>query len=273
MAAEPTTPPLIEAEGVTVRFGRHLAVDHVDLAVRAGEIVTVIGPNGSGKTTLVRALLGLVEPAAGTVRRRDRLAVGYVPQHVHVDGALPIAVRRFLALGARVDAASARAALAEVGAGHVFGAPLSGLSGGEMRRALLARALLRGPDLLVLDEPTAGVDLIGQAELYRLIKTIRDRRGCGVLLVSHNLHLVMAATDRVVCLNQHVCCEGRPEAVTRNPAYLSLFGTETASAIAVYAHQHDHRHDLSGAPVPEADGMPPHGHGHDPAPKRVGERR
>jgi zinc transport system ATP-binding protein len=269
--AAPAT-PLIAAAGLVVRFGDQVALDHVDIAVHRREIVTVVGPNGSGKTTLVRTLLGLLAASGGTVRRAAGLGIGYVPQHVHVDATLPITVRRFLTLGARADAARIGEALGEVGAARVADAPMHALSGGEMRRVLLARALLRRPDLLVLDEPTSGVDISGQAELYGLIKAIRDRRGCGVLLVSHNLHLVMAATDRVVCLNQHVCCEGHPEAVTRNPAYLTLFGPEASAALAVYSHRHDHRHDISGAPVPDDSHDHDRGDRHDRAPRRAAER-
>jgi zinc transport system ATP-binding protein len=149
-----------------------------------------------------------------------------------------------------------------VGAGHLLDSPFQAVSGGEMKRILLAQALLRDPDLLVLDEPSAGVDVTGQAEVYALIKSIRDSRRCGVLLVSHDLHLVMAATDRVVCLNHHVCCTGRPEAVSRDPEYLALFGPELAGRLAVYTHAHDHRHGLSGDLVEGAAQAPDEDHGH-----------
>lgn len=249
---------LIAAEGLSVRRGGQLIIDAVDLSVSPGEIVTLIGPNGSGKTTLVRALLELIESDSGRVRRRLALTIGYVPQQLQIDPTLPLTVRRFLTLGTKASAKDLDAALSEVGVPQILEHPVQGLSGGQMRRTLLARALLRDPDLLVLDEPTAGVDVSGQAALYELIKTIRDKRGCGVLLVSHNLHLVMAAADRVVCLNHHVCCEGQPESVSRNPAYLDLFGDAATAAIAVYTHQHDHDHDLSGAPVKPDD---EHDHG------------
>jgi len=245
--------PLIEARGLGVAYGGQPVLEHVDLAVAPGEIVTVVGPTGSGKTTLVRCVLGLLAPDEGGIARRAGLTVGYVPQHLTIDPTLPLTVRRFLRLGARADAAAIAAALAEVGASRLANVACHALSGGELRRVALARALLRAPELLVLDEPTSGVDLTGQAALYRLIRAIRDARGCGVLLVSHNLHLVMAATDRVVCLNRHVCCEGVPETVTRHPEYLALFGDEAVPDIAVYAHRHDHAHDLSGAPVPAED--------------------
>jgi zinc transport system ATP-binding protein len=249
MPRDPADGALIAARGLSVTLGGHRVVDGVDLSVGQGEIVVLIGPNGSGKTTLVRAILDLLEPDAGTVERRIGLVVGYVPQHLQIDPTLPMTVRRFLSLRTRATAKDLAAALAEVGVAQVLDQPVQSLSGGQTRRMLLARALLRDPDLLVLDEPTAGVDVAGQAALYDLVRQIRDRRGCGVLLVSHHLHLVMAAADRVICLNHHVCCEGQPAAVSRNPALLEMFGPEAAAALGVYSHQHDHRHDLSGAPV------------------------
>jgi zinc transport system ATP-binding protein len=232
---------LIALDRIRVAFGRHLALSDVRLRVEPGEIVTIIGPNGAGKTTLLRVALGLQRPDAGTVRRRSGLRIGYVPQRIAIDETLPLTVRRFLGLapGARQAAA---AALAETGATHVMDLPVQTLSGGEMQRVLLARALLRDPELLVLDEPVRGVDVAGQAELFALIRRIRDRHGCGILLVSHDLHLVMAATDRVVCLNRHVCCSGLPEAVQSDPAYRALFGAAT-DGFALYAHHHDHSHD------------------------------
>lgn len=240
---------LIAAKGISIWIGEREIVQNVDLAIGRGEIVTLIGPNGSGKTTVLRAMLGLLAPDTGTIRRRRGIRIGYVPQHMHVDRTLPISVRRFLRLGGRSP--SMLDVLQEVGALHVVDSPLHAISGGELKRVLLARALLGDPDLLALDEPTAGVDVSGQAELYRLIADIRDRRNCAILLVSHDLHLVMAATDEVICLNGHICCRGRPEAVTRDPAYLSLFGPMVDRAFAVYAHQHDHKHDLAGTPQSE----------------------
>ncbi len=243
------TEPLVSAAGLEVTFAGRRVLQQVDLTVEPGEIVTLIGPNGSGKTTLVRALLGLVKPSAGRVVWRPGIRTGYVPQHLQVDDTLPLPVGRFLWLCAPKERGRFAEVLAEVGAAGLLESPLAAISGGELKRVLLAQALLRDPDLLVLDEPSAGVDVAGQDELYRLIKAIRDRRRCGVLLVSHDLHLVMAATDRVVCLNHHVCCSGRPELVSRHPEYLALFGPELGHRLAVYAHQHDHHHHLSGEPV------------------------
>lgn len=247
--------PLIEAVDVEVRYGGHAVLTGASVTVRKGEIVTLIGPNGAGKTSLVRALLGLVKPAKGTVSRQKGLRIGYMPQRLTIDPSLPLTVGRFLQLGAAQRDADIDAALVEAGAGHVMGSPMQGISGGELQRVMLARALLREPDLLVLDEPVQGVDVTGQAELYRLIQDIRQRRGVGVLMVSHDLHVVMAKTDHVVCLNRHVCCAGHPEAVSRHPEFVALFGPDVASTLAVYAHDHDHAHDLEGHVV--------HVHGED----------
>ena len=237
-------PVLAAARGVTVRAGGREVLSHVDLTVGPGEIVTVVGPNGSGKTTLVRALLGLVAPDAGSVIQRERLAIGYVPQHLTVDRTMPLTVRRFLMLAPRAKEASLAHALAETEASMLIDRPFQDLSGGEQKRVLLTRALLAKPELLVLDEPTASVDIPGQVAFYHLIRAIRDRHGCGILLVSHDLHLVMAATDRVVCLNGHVCCHGTPEAVSRHPEYRALFGlgAEADEDVAVYTHGHGHDH-------------------------------
>ena len=249
------SPPLVEARGVSLSFGRRNVLDSVDLAVRAGEIVTLIGLNGAGKSTLIRVILGIVEPDSGAVIRSPGLRIGYAPQHMQRDPVLPMTVARFMTLGAPASRKTLEALLDEVGADPILGYPLAEISGGEMRRVLLARALLREPGLLVLDEPMAGVDVTGQGDLYRLIAEIRDRRGCGVLLVSHDLHLVMAATDTVVCLNRHVCCTGRPQAVLRDPEFISLFGPQLSGAVAVYRHSHDHRHDALGEPLAiDADG-------------------
>lgn len=242
--------PLVEARGVSVSFGRQNVLEEVDLAVHPGEIVTLIGLNGAGKSTLVRVLLGIVQPSRGRVVRAPGLRIGYAPQHVHRDPVLPMTVRRFLALGAPATRKRLAGLLAEVGAGAVLDYPVAEISGGELHRVLLARALLREPDLLVLDEPLAGVDVTAQSELYRLIADIRDRYGCGVLLVSHDLHLVMAATDTVVCINRHVCCTGHPRAIARDPAFVSLFGRHVANTFAVYEHSHDHHHDALAEPVP-----------------------
>ena len=246
---------LIRLHAVTVQFAGQAVLEGVNLDLQAGEIVTLIGPNGAGKTTLVRVVLGLLRPSQGSVWRQSRLRIGYMPQKLSVEATLPLSVLRFLRLVAGVGRAEAEAALAEVGAEQVLNSPLQAISGGELQRVLLARALLRKPQLLVLDEPVQGVDVAGQAELYRLIGRLRERYGCGVLMVSHDLHLVMSATDQVICLNRHICCSGHPEQVGADPAFHALFGQD-ARSLAVYQHHHDHQHDLHGGVV-----LTPHVHG------------
>lgn len=250
--------PLVTAEGVRVAFEGREVLSGIDLRVHAGEIVTLIGPNGAGKSSLVRAVLGLLRPDAGTIRLRPGLRIGYMPQRLAVDANLPLSVRRFLTLTNYGNSEQSREVLRELGIGHLLDRPMQSLSGGESQRVLLARALIRRPELLVLDEPVQGVDVAGQGELYRLIGRFRDRLGCGVLMVSHDLHLVMAATDTVLCLNRHLCCSGHPETISRHPAYLALFGATAAAQLAVYTHQHDHRHDIHGDVIPFAGGE---GHG------------
>lgn len=235
----PAETPLAEAAGLEIRRGGRRVLYDVDISVAAGEIVTIVGPNGAGKTTLLRALLGLSAPDAGIVRRRAGARLAYMPQNLDIDRILPLSVRRFLAAAGPRSRARIEAAAAETGVSAALDQPVHDLSGGEAKRAALARALLRDPDLLVLDEPTASLDVDGQEEVYRLIRDIRDRRGCGILLVSHDLHLVMAATDNVVCLNGHVCCSGRPAAVRNHPEFLALFGEAGRESLAVYAHAHD----------------------------------
>jgi zinc transport system ATP-binding protein len=241
-----STEPLISAHGLVFEQDGHRLIDRVDIALHRGEIVTVIGPNGAGKTTLLRLLLGLASPDKGSVQRNRELTIGYVPQRMHIDPVMPLTVSRFLATAGRFEIQAMSRALEEVGGQGLEERQMSRLSGGELQRVLLARAILRVPDILVLDEPAQGVDLAGQAELYRLIGELRNRYHCGVLLVSHDLHLVMESADSVMCLNQHVCCSGKPEAISRHPEYLKLFGTADASGLAVYSHEHDHCHDVHG---------------------------
>lgn len=235
---------LISATDLSLRAGAAEILSRVDFTIAAGEIVTLIGPNGSGKTSLLKALLGLV-PAKGVIARKPGLRIGYVPQNFPRDRSLPITVGRFLRLFA--PPAAVDTALGRVGIGELRARQLSALSGGELARVLLARAIATKPQLLILDEPLAGVDVAGEAALYHLIAELRGEIGCGVLLVSHDLHVVMAQADRVICLNGHVCCEGKAEQVVKDPAFAALFGPRVAGELALYAHRHDHVHASTGS--------------------------
>lgn len=233
---------LVTIDGLNVRFGAETILAHVNLKIDPGEIVTIVGPNGSGKTTLLRSVLGATAPTSGSVTKRRGLRMGYVPQKLAIDSTLPITVRRFLDLPKRVDNALAASALDRTGAAALAGRQLTDLSGGQLQRVLLARALTSEPELLLLDEPTQGLDQPGSADFYQLIEDVRRDLGCAVLMVSHELHVVMAASDRVICLNGHICCHGTPEHVASAPEYRALFGTGTKGALALYRHQHDHHH-------------------------------
>ena len=235
---------LISLNNISLAYRERTVLSNISLELNPGEIVTLIGPNGAGKTTLVRIVLGLQKADTGLRIIKRGLRVGYMPQKLHVDNTMPLTVKRFLSLTGQ-PMAEIRNALAKTGVGHVIDSPVQSLSGGELQRTLLSRALLHNPHLLVLDEPVQGVDVNGQKELYHLITELRNEQGCSVLMVSHDLHLVMASTDQVICLNHHICCSGPPRQVRQHPAYLKLFGGES-DELAIYTHHHDHEHTVDG---------------------------
>ncbi len=234
---------LIAAQSVTVSYEGRRALFDIDFQIDRGEIVTIVGPNGSGKTSLLRVLLGVIHPQSGRITRAPALRIGYVPQRLHLDPGLPMPVARFLSLPKRQSAQAIAAILARVGLPDVARQNMATLSGGQFQRVLLARALLVQPDLLMLDEPTAGLDQPGVAAFYKLIDEVRHELNCAVLSVSHDLHVVMSASDRVICINGHICCEGTPQVVRAAPEYRALFGLGTGGALALYQHSHDHVHD------------------------------
>lgn len=246
---------LISANRITLKYAGTVVLKDVSITINTGEIVTVIGPNGSGKSTLLRALLGALEPASGSITRKAGLRIGYVPQRLSVQANMPLTVRRFLSLPVRHTASDIADMLTRVGVSGLEDRQLTQLSGGQFQRVLLARALLGKPEILMLDEPTQGLDQPGIAGFYQLLETVRREMGCAVLLVSHDLHVVMSASDRVICLNGYICCEGTPNVVSEAPEYRALFGVGTHGTMALYQHTHndhcdhdhnDERHDHAG---------------------------
>jgi zinc transport system ATP-binding protein len=234
---------LLEASHLSVSLGGAEVLHGVDMTLSAGEIVTVVGPNGSGKSTLLRSIIGAVPLSHGSITVKPNLRIGYVPQKLHIDPTLPMTVARFLSLPKPVSKADTDAALKRAGVLDLKNRQMAGLSGGQFQRVLLARALLSNPELLILDEATQGLDQAGSAAFYAQIDAIRAEIACAVLMVSHELHVVMAASDRVICLNGHVCCEGAPAQVASAPEYRALFGSGTHGALALYRHEHNHSHD------------------------------
>jgi zinc transport system ATP-binding protein len=251
---------LLSAKDLTFISKGRTILDGVNLELHEAEIMTLIGPNGAGKTTLIRILLGLSAESSGEIVRRPDLKIGYVPQRVNISTVLPLRVIDFLKLGGVYNSNEISGVMTEVDATHILQSAIQEISGGEFQRVLLARALLKKPELLVLDEPAQGVDIIGQQLLYQIIGSIRKSRSCGVLMVSHDLHLVMAATDQVLCLNTHVCCTGHPDHISEHPEYLKLFGS-ALEGLAVYSHEHDHEHDIHGDVVPLGEHQDEHEHG------------
>jgi zinc transport system ATP-binding protein len=243
---QPAPAPIIAARDLSVHLGGRRVLHDVNVEIARGEIVTMVGPNGSGKSSLLRALIGALPASAGRIERAPGLRIGYVPQKLVIDAGLPITVRRFLGLAQRIDEAEATTALKRAGAPDLSDRQMADLSGGQFQRVLLARALLERPQLLLLDEATQGLDQPGSAGFYRLIEELRQELDCAIVMVSHDLHVVMAASDRVLCLNGHVCCEGTPEIVASAPQYRALFGSGTRGALALYRHEHLHSHDPSG---------------------------
>jgi zinc transport system ATP-binding protein len=233
---------LFQLENAGIRRASRWLVRHVSLSMKRGQIMTLIGPNGSGKSTTAKMALGLIPPDEGKASRQTNMRIGYVPQKLALDWTLPLTVHRFMTMTDQFSRKDIMQALEQAGVTHVHKQDMRSLSGGEFQRVLLARAIARKPDLLVLDEPVQGVDYKGQNELYALIRSVRDQLQCGVLMISHDLHVVMAATDHVICLNGHICCEGHPRSVIQTKEYQNLFGVHNADHLAVYAHAHDHEH-------------------------------
>lgn len=238
---------IIKAENINVlRQGSHILKD-VSVDIKTDDFVTVIGPNGAGKSMLLKCLMGVYGVDSGRITRKDGLKIGYIPQRFLPDATIPISVRRFLFLRKKSNDEDVQKAVQETGIERLLQKPLSVLSGGELQRVLLARALLGNPELLMLDEPAQNLDISGQLGFYRLLERIYKERPISILMVSHDLHMVMASTKQVMCLFHHVCCSGEPHVVTRDPEFVSLFGEDMANMMSVYQHHHNHTHHHEGA--------------------------
>jgi zinc transport system ATP-binding protein len=234
---------LMHAQDICKFYDATAVLNRVNMHINPGEIVTLLGPNGAGKTTLLRVLLRLEKPDSGTVTWAQHLRIGYVPQAFAITRAMPLLATDFLAFYGALTPEITNMC----GISSWLRTPMQHLSGGALRRVLLARALLNSPNLLVLDEPTQGIDVVGQGDFYRMLETVRNTQKCGVLMVSHDVHVVMAASNRVVCLHHHVCCEGAPEHVESDPAFARMFGDERVAQLALYRHHHAHDHAVDGA--------------------------
>lgn len=229
---------LINLSKIYVEFNNKTVLSNISFSLQPGKILTLIGPNGAGKSTLVRVVLGIVKPNKGKIHKKKNLKIGYVPQNLYIDNTLPITVSKFIkqmSINKKIDII---ALLKKVKAEHLINYSLSNLSSGEIRRVLLARCILNNPQLLVLDEPTQGIDVNGQIIFYNLINHLRIKTNCGVLMISHDLHLVMAKTDEVICLNKHICCSGSPEIVSQHPEFNLMFGLIYKNKLAIYNHDH-----------------------------------
>jgi zinc transport system ATP-binding protein len=233
---------LLSTNSISVKYGSNIVLRDVSLSIEEGEIITIVGPNGSGKTSLVKTIIGAMSPFQGSVSLKKNLRIGYIPQRINIDQTLPMTVQRFLNLTHKISKNECLSVLRTAGVPDLLQNQMSNLSGGQFQKVLLARALQGSPDILILDEASQGLDQAGSAAFYKQIESVRNEKGCAVLMISHELHVVMSASDKVICMNGHICCSGEPEAVANMPEYHGLFGAGTEGTLALYRHNHDHSH-------------------------------
>jgi len=239
------TNALISAKNVSVLKHQKSILDNIDIQISKNDFITIIGPNGAGKTMLLKCLMGFYKPTSGRIERKEKLKIGYMPQSINVIGTMPMTVKDFITVRKEYDDISLNKVIIEVNIGEIVNKQLSVLSGGELQRVLLARSLLNNPDLLILDEPAQNLDISGQLNFYKLIQEIYSKRDISILMVSHDLHLVMVSTKKVLCLYKHICCSGAPQQIAKDPEFLSMFGKDMANMMSIYQHSHDHNHDHS----------------------------
>lgn len=236
------TNALISAKNVSVLKHQKSILDNIDIQINKNDFITIIGPNGAGKTMLLKCLMGFYKPTSGRIERKEKLKIGYMPQSISIINTMPITVKDFITVRKEYDDISLNKVITEVSIGEIVNKQLSVLSGGEMQRVLLARSLLNNPDLLILDEPAQNLDISGQLNFYKLIQEIYSKRDISILMVSHDLHLVMVSTKKVLCLYKHICCSGAPQQIAKDPEFLSMFGKDMANMMSIYQHSHDHNH-------------------------------
>jgi zinc transport system ATP-binding protein len=237
------TNALISAKNVSVLKHQKSILDNIDIQINKNDFITIIGPNGAGKTMLLKCLMGFYKPTSGRIERKEKLKIGYMPQSISIINTMPITVKDFITVRKEYDDISLNKVIIEVNIGEIVNKQLSVLSGGELQRVLLARSLLNNPDLLILDEPAQNLDISGQLNFYKLIQEIYSKRNISILMVSHDLHLVMVSTKKVLCLYKHICCSGAPQQIAKDPEFLSMFGKDMANMMSIYQHSHDHNHD------------------------------
>ena len=244
-----TITPLIEVNGLSLQLNGETVLHNIDFRINAGEIITVVGPNGAGKSSLLRVLIGAVTPTTGKVYHQPGLRLGYVPQKLEIDQTLPLTVFRFLKLPGWQRRSVIHEALRSASVAGLADRQMSELSGGQFQRVLLARAVLKKPQILLLDEATQGLDQRSEVAFYKKIEELRSNLQCAVVMVSHDLHVVMSASDRVICLNKHICCEGSPEVISSDREWQKMFGTNGAGALALYRHNHSDNHKQTSTSV------------------------
>ena len=238
-----TSNALISATNVSVLKNQKSILKNIDIKINKNDFITIIGPNGAGKTMLLKCLMGFYKPNFGEIQKKDKLKIGYMPQSINIINTMPMMVKNFITVRKKYDDISFKQVISEVDISQLVNKQLSVLSGGEMQRVLLARSLLNNPDLLVLDEPAQNLDISGQLSFYKLIQEIYFKRNISILMVSHDLHLVMVSTKKVLCLSNHICCSGKPQQVAKDPEFISMFGKDMANMMAVYQHT-NHRSDI-----------------------------
>lgn len=238
-----TTQTLISAQNISLSHHGKPVLDNVSFDLKQGEFITLIGPNGAGKSSLIKVLLDLIKADSGEIKRSNNIRLGYTPQMFSPNPFIPISVMGFLNLNQKVAPNFLHETALLTGIEGLLDSPLKSLSGGELQRVLLARALLNRPNVLILDEPAQNLDVNGQMHLYKLIQDIHQQQGCAVLMVSHDLHRVMKESTQVLCLYHHICCMGQPETIIKDSQFNDLFADQMDELMATYEHHHNHCHE------------------------------